>query len=95
MMRFGSKTKGTGMIKRSLKLQNTCSIPVQIDWRVFVVETDDKRLIDLNVVYDDINEDDLLRIAGVQKILNPTSSSKYLLDILDANVFGTPLDLNE
>jgi len=74
MIRFGSLTQDTGVIKRSLKIQNMSSMPIQIDWRVFVVEENDKRLIDLNVVYDDINEADLMRIAGVQQISNSTSS---------------------
>ena len=69
-------------MKRSLKMQNTSSIPIQIDWRGYVVDPEDKKLIDLNVVYDDINEADLMRIAGIDQPSNATSSkliNQYIL----------------
>lgn len=82
MLRFGNQTLGSSnVIKRNLKLQNTSSIPIQIDWRVFIVDQADRRIIDLNVVYDDINEADLMKIAGIEQNSN-RSSSKLIATIL-------------
>lgn len=52
---------------------------MQIDWRVYVIDTEDKKLIDLNIVYDDINEADLMKIAGIQQVSTATSSKPGLL----------------
>ena len=83
MLRFGNQTLGSSnVIRRNLKLQNTSRIPIQVDWRVYIVDPSDRRIIDLNVVYDDINEADLMRIAGIQQNSNRTSSKRIILELL-------------
>lgn len=44
---------------RKLQIQNTCRVPIEIDWRVFLTEPDDNKLIDLNLIYPDIDEESL------------------------------------
>lgn len=58
--RFGSQIQGSGLINRKLKIQNTSYIPIDIDWKIFIIEKNDERLIDLNMVFQDINETELL-----------------------------------
>ena len=70
------------MFKRSLKLQNMSSIPIDIDWRVFFIDQDDKRLIDVNIVFDDINEADLMKIAGINVSNNSSSKQMYFVLLL-------------
>lgn len=68
MIRFGSQVQGDGLVKRNIKIQNLSWIPIEINWKVFIVEPNDKKLIDLNVLYEDITEADLLKFASTQQI---------------------------
>lgn len=52
-LRFGSQTQGKEPVSRKLQIQNTSCIPIQIDWKIFLINNSDKKLIDVNIVYQD------------------------------------------
>lgn len=60
MIRFGSQVMGAVSVNRKLKIQNLSWLPIEIDWKVFVVDSNDERLIDLNFEFRDLtpNEGD-------------------------------------
>ena len=59
MIRFGSQIQGSGLITRKLKIQNTSFIPMDIEWKVFLKDNEDERLIDFNMELRDLHESDL------------------------------------
>ena len=40
-------------------------MPIEIDWKVFLVNENDEQLLDVNLIFDDINESDLLKMGGL------------------------------
>lgn len=55
VVRFGSLVQGDADCQtRKLQLQNTSHVPVEIEWRVFLTDLDDNKLIDLNLIYLDL-----------------------------------------
>lgn len=60
MIRFGSQVMGAVSVNRKLKIQNLSWLPIEIDWKVFVVDPNDERLVDLNFEFRDLtpNEGD-------------------------------------
>ena len=76
-LRFGTQIQGNGLIKRNLKIQNLSWIPIEINWKIFIVEPNDKKLVDVNVLFDDITEADLIKLANSQQNKpNTTQSTK-------------------
>jgi hypothetical protein len=78
MIRFGSQVQCNGLIKRNLKIQNLSWIPIDVNWKIFIVEPNDKKLIDVNLLYDDISEAELIKLASQQQKQTNTSQSKIL-----------------
>ena len=74
-LRFGTQIQGNGLIKRNLKIQNLSWIPIEINWKIFIVEPNDKKLVDVNVLFDDITEADLIKLANSQQNKPNTSQS--------------------
>jgi len=58
-----------------LKIQNLSWIPIEINWKIFIVEPNDKKLVDVNVLFDDITEADLIKLANSQQNKPNTSQS--------------------
>lgn len=50
--------QGKESITRKLQIQNTSHIPVEIEWKSFLTDPNDNKLIDINLVYHDIKVDD-------------------------------------
>ncbi len=59
MIRFGSQILGSGLISRKLKIQNTSFIPMEIEWKIFLKDPSDEKLIDFNMEFRDLNDGDL------------------------------------
>lgn len=59
MIRFGSQIQGSGLINRKLKIQNTSFIPMEIHWKIFLKDSSDEKLIDFNMEYRDLNDNDI------------------------------------
>ena len=59
MIRFGSQILGSGLISRKLKIQNTSFIPMEIEWKIFLKDHSDEKLIDFNMEFRDLNDGDL------------------------------------
>ena len=78
MIRFGSQVQGNGLVKRNLKIQNLSWIPIDVNWKIFVVEPNDKKLIDVNLLYNDISEAELIKLASQQQEKKSISQSNYL-----------------
>ena len=77
MIRFGSKVQGSDIVKRNLKIQNLSWIPIEINWKIFIVEPSDKKLIDVHLLYDDISEADLIKLADFQQNKPNASQSNF------------------
>jgi hypothetical protein len=75
MIRFGSQIQGTGLLPRKLKIQNTSSLPIEINWKIFLEDPNDDRLIDLNLIYQDVDESSMV-IANNPTDLNKNSLQK-------------------
>ena len=58
MIRFGSQIQGSGLISRKLKIQNSSHIPVDIEWKIFLKDTSDDKLIDFNMEFRELNDND-------------------------------------
>lgn len=59
VVRFGSLMQGAGRESthvRKLQIQNISRVPIEIEWHTFNVEPSDRQLIDLNLIYPEINE---------------------------------------
>jgi hypothetical protein len=54
IIRFGSQMQGKESSLRKLQIQNTCRIPIEIEWKIFLTDSNDTQLIDLNLVYNDV-----------------------------------------
>lgn len=53
MLRFGSQIQGCGAVTRKLKILNSSWLPIEIDWKCYLVEKSDAQLLDLNIIYED------------------------------------------
>jgi hypothetical protein len=58
MIRFGSQIQGNGTIVRKLKLQNLSWMPLKIEWNIYIVNKDTKKLIDVNLDFDGEKDND-------------------------------------
>ena len=58
MIRFGSQIQGSGQVSRKLKIQNASHIPVDIEWKIFLKDSSDEKLIDFNMEMRDLHDND-------------------------------------
>jgi len=56
MVRFGSQTQQSGEIVRKLKIFNSSWSPIDIEWKVFVIDPNDTKLVDVHLTFDKIIE---------------------------------------
>jgi hypothetical protein len=61
MLRFGSQTQGKEPITRKLQLLNTSFIPLQVDWKIFLADRNDQKLIDINILNNEQTGQNLMR----------------------------------
>ena len=88
MLRFGSQVQGREPITRKLQLLNTCYMPLQVDWKIFLVDKNDDQLIDINVLSNDETTNNIVKNANRNKaskinIINETSGLSYLKEDAD------------
>ncbi len=50
IIRFGTQIKSNRLITRKLKIQNLCTNTYEIDWKVYLINPNDLKLINLNIV---------------------------------------------
>jgi hypothetical protein len=56
MLRFGSLIQGCASVTRKIKILNMSWLPIEIDWKIYLVNAGDPQLIDMNVIYEDPEE---------------------------------------
>ncbi len=64
MLRFGSQTQGKDPITRKLQLLNTCYIPLQVDWKIFIVDKSDQKLVDINILSNEQTGQNIMQNAN-------------------------------
>jgi hypothetical protein len=75
MLRFGSQTQGQEPITRKLQLLSTSYIPLQVDWKIFIVSKNDQKLVDVNILNNEQSGQSIMRSRAEGKA-SANSSSK-------------------
>lgn len=70
MVRFGSQTQESGEIVRKLKIFNSSWSPIDIEWKVFVIEPSDSKLVDIHLTYDKFNQSNEEQVSEQEKLSN-------------------------